>query len=443
MTSIWNSIKADDSTLEDELNQFRAIARLFTEFAEASINEYLEGHLTNGEHEIINQLLKCAGFLFNMDMARIPLNFFYQLSQHISSKQTQIKEKFIARYSVYFVSLLHICHRQLQTLDEEAIDIEKMRRDWEDAITDCSLVLGWDVCLKEICTLLQNESNNVKSIEASLVCLKTLCSCLSPNEGDGYIIWIISILPTIWQADQLKSAIIQFIGSISLWISKNPSHLSNLFHVLMQALQLESFSLIASKAILDLSRHSPSIIAFSDLYPQSKQIRTNFKINTLLIDLNILEACIINISSLPVQNSESALRTIMEPIASYIIESINKIETIKLPSKEITAIILEDVERLICIFGYTNIDINPSIQITHPLLNLFIQLFPVLQKLISISNSFQTHEKVCRLYKFTIRSLKAHFHPCVTSLCSHLVESFSLYFTSSFIYISSIWYLIN
>ena len=443
MINSWSAHRVDENTDSEELDKSRAMTRLFTRVSATSIVLMVEGKLAQGENELLSQILQCLSFQYSQEIATRPLDFFEQLSLRCEYSDEPDKSTLKSKYSSCFVALLQIAHTQLQNLDvcDDPEDIDIFRADWKGSIISCCRVLGSDVCMREMCSLIQKDSTNVKSLEATLTIVDKLA-------GSNYILtteatcipWIINTaLPSLMQIPQLQNIIIQLIGTLSHWLVANPAFHLPLMGVLQQALASPTQSIIASEAILNISRaicnkkSSSSTIPVLELHTQLLETRRLHGNTYFMADLNILQVCALVISNSTTTQGEAevALQSILEPITQSLVQQIGEIELNNLPSTNA----LLDIDKLTCIFRHTQVRSLPGV--VHPLLNLFVHLSPILQKLMSVSPSFDTIDKVCRFYKYLIQGLRDDFIPCLAQMCAHIAEAFNIYFTSSFLYLAS------
>ena len=457
MIQTWEAHRVDEYSDEEDLNKARVMVRLFAETCELSARVMVDGifeERLSAEHEMIlvNQMLKCASVNYDNDIARIPLGFFYQLSARIVEDfDPTTFDQYVRKYSSYFSSLLHITNMQLQNLERNSdqSEIENDQQEWCETAMDCCHVLQSDFCVGEICKLIQQNSSNVLVLRASLMMLKTLCKNISEKERE-MIPWIIQNLTDMWPMVELKIPIIQFIGSISNWTAHNNDYNGMLLLILREALSTEDHCVYASEAIRDMCRavcrySDPSCIPILELHGQILQMRNvSSSKRCKQADLNILETIAIAISTFKTATEvEGALKFALNPICESLVTNINNLTaTNATPSPEVMESFVADIDRLAHIYRHTTVeDLDYSLSgndTVHPLLKIFSQLFPILEKLVIVAPSFSTHDKICRFYKYMIRTLKDMFIPSLPHMCKHLVDAFDKHFTSPFIYIAAI-----
>jgi transportin-3 len=86
-----------------------------------------------------------------------------------------------------------------------------------------------------------------------------------------------------------------------------------------------------------------------------------------------------------------------------------------------------DVDRITCALMYIEFENEVIVQV-------FSDIFPILQTVLMIYNGENTCEKVCRCYKHVVRITKKAFVPLLPQLLEHLVERFQMVPVSAFIY---------
>jgi hypothetical protein len=86
-----------------------------------------------------------------------------------------------------------------------------------------------------------------------------------------------------------------------------------------------------------------------------------------------------------------------------------------------------DVDRITCAFS--NIELDGSL-----IIQVFREVFPILQTVLQIYTAENSCEKVCRCYKHVIRNAGSSFLPLLPALLDHVVERFQMVPVSAFIY---------
>jgi hypothetical protein len=442
LRGVWAGVKVDPDD-EENICLFRAMARLFTEFCDASIELQIRGAMV-GEADMMAQLLQCVAFEHDMNVASTPLAYFYRLYDRIENDQLEHRDSLREKYKPCFSALLDQIHGKLLQIeiDDSVDDKPEARRDWQDSTVDCCGLLGADECLRKICTWLQRDASesNVPAISASLICLRSLGKYIPPSEK-VCISWVVGVLPELWKVPDLKDEIVRVVGVLSPWIALNTACVPPLIGMLREALNTEMLAVQASKSILDMCKYAADFVPVADLHAQVVAMRPFLLTPSLFeVDSNILEACCVGISKLSSVDAGAALQIVLSPVATSLMEKVSAIAASGSPPKPIVEEILRDLSRLTSVYRYTCIDMTsaaPGSQ--NPLFGIFVQLFPVIQQLIGTVPTFRVHEKVCRFYKYMIRSLKDSFVGNLGAMCNHLADCFSRYGTSPFVYACSIW----
>lgn len=68
----------------------------------------------------------------------------------------------------------------------------------------------------------------------------------------------------------------------------------------------------------------------------------------------------------------------------------------------------------------------------------FLEIFPALKRVIEVFPKEKLCEKLCRVYKYVIRTCGLHFAVALPMFCEHLASQFSITTYSAFLYASSI-----
>jgi len=137
-----NAQNLDD--YEDEMSILRNISILVSDTASAFMAR-IEVVDDEAQASLWTYILECASFNWDFNIARIPFNFFYDLSMNFKDRQGRVD----GRVSQIFSSLLEISVRHMVLPSntvmglEEVSDVDYEKRDeLLDTIGDCRLVLG-------------------------------------------------------------------------------------------------------------------------------------------------------------------------------------------------------------------------------------------------------------------------------------------------------------
>lgn len=138
-----NSQNLDD--FEDELSILRHISILVSDTASAFMAK-VEDPDDETQVSLSTYILDCASFYWDFNIARIPFNYFYDLSLNYKERNGGISD---SRIGQIFTSLLEISVRHMAlpagsiVSSEEVSDVDYEKRgELLDTIGDCMLVLG-------------------------------------------------------------------------------------------------------------------------------------------------------------------------------------------------------------------------------------------------------------------------------------------------------------
>jgi hypothetical protein len=440
----------------------RSVSRLFTETMESYIELYLS-NADYGQHLILAQLLDCARFKEDFDVTRIPLRAFYELATSLKELRHEMTnaeyEPLRTSLAPYFLELLSIATQQLVLEDgvlkgEDKLDSDEQgaRDEWRESILDACDIVGPVACVERVCAALQTElskANNAPGagaggggavswavVEACLFTIQIVGAQLPANENT-FIPQILQLCGSCPPIPGLSATIIQLSGSVSHWVSTNRQFLPGVFEKLMGALALPALSMPASVALLRLCKHcgvrgskTEERLPLERLFHSLLQLRTGGGL-CLEADCTVLEGLTFVISDLPPVEAASALTTVLQPIA----ESLSALLLKAAP----LALVVADVERATVLLRYTSLRRDTHSD-THPVTEVFLLLWPLLIQTMNTYNSDSCAEKICRLYKYVIKSSGRYFLPHLNKMAEHIVHMFSQRPIASFLYVAAVFF---
>ncbi len=489
LRSTWDQITSylDNNRNGDNYNEHEnicdSLSRLFSYVAEASLPLMIQNNIqsTNfGQNELIGQLLDCCKY------STFPLQFFYQLKQSIVDGRDDYPDvnetpeeythfvNLTSLYSPCYAALLDIAIEQsilekyvnnsllftiidensqvnLKDIKIDDDDLENRETNWQETIIDCVDVLGAQPCLRHVCTTMQKElakindnensnsgggvinGNNWKIIESMLYAMNLMVSKIDNNENE-LMPWLSDAILRMPKLHGMKWAIIDFIGYSARWFAANPTLLPHYLAELSSLLQVETFTIkssLAIRSVLEKCRMVPSlpVVDMNNLIIAMRRSGTL----PLAADNAILEGICSIISSLSQEDGDTSVIESLNVIAGSIVEDLNhalikksedKANGIEFESKKFSAII----DRLTTFLKYLQIS-NGNFT------NFFATLWEPLKQTLSINrDSDNVCEKVCRAYKYTMRTMKKNFQPFLPAMCSHLTEEFCKQPMAAFLY---------
>lgn len=431
----------------------RSVARLFTETMESYIELYLSPN-DFGQHHILSQLLDCARFSDDFDVTRIPLRAFYKLAVSLKELSYEMSlsefERFRESVEPFFLELLSIAVQQLRLDDsvlrgDDKLDSDELaeRDEWRDTILDICDVAGSMACIERVCAVMQSEltksgsggAMSWGSIEACLFTIQIIGPLLPPNENI-FLPQILQLFGTCPQVMGLHMTIMQVSGSVAHWINCNRKYLLPIFEQLLGALSVPALSLPASVALLKLCRRCGGRegVPPDQYLPLDKLLRALLTLRSagtlsLEADTTLLEGLTYIITDMPPAEATEALKTIIQPTAESLLTHLSN------GSPMTTA--MSEVERITVLFRFTGLR-RDMYSDTHPVTAVFLHVWPLLIKAMQTYNSASCYEKVCRCYKYVIKSSGYHFLPHLNAMAEHIVQQFCLHPVASFLYVAAV-----
>ena len=425
----------------DEMDTCRAYARLFADCAESFL-DYLVSPQMNiqTQSSMFQQLVDCAKFPYANEIARIPLKFFYDVSiilHHSNDSQTTCQ-----LLSPFFSNLIYVSIQQmllpldiLQGLKAISEELRADRSDWRETIGDCREVVGTQTCLQMLCGLIQEQMNNSEVkwevVEACLSGLLFVGPSL-PSEESVYMPFLLQFILTLPEILALRITAMELLGRCSRWISHNPAYLPQTMLFLMASLPSQQLCTCAAESIMHLLQACAGLtssvnLPIQELHDSMVKLR---EANALPLeaDLSLLDGVCGAISSYDQTTCGNMLISIVQPIASSLTQQLS------LDSCN-HALIIANIDRLTAILRYTRVTYVSG---EHPILTAFLLIQPLCQRTLEMVPSEHACEKVCRLYKYGMRSAGKAFAGYLDAICSHLLQAFQLKQYSPLIYAASI-----
>ena len=430
------------SSGSDEFDTCRAYTRLFADCSESFLDYIVSPQMNiQTQAAIFQQLVDCAQFPYANEIARIPLKFFYDVSiilHHSNDSQTtcQLLSPFYS--NLIFVSV----HQMLLPLEilhgANAIseDLRADRADWRETIGDCREVVGTQNCLQMLCGLIQEQMN------ASPVKWEVVEACLSgllfvgpslPSDESLYMPTLLQFILTLPEVLALRITAMELLGRCSRWISHNTAYLPQTMLFLMTSLPSAQLCTCAAESIMHLLQAcagltSSASLPIQELHENMVKLR---EANALPLDadLSLLDGVCGAISSYDQNTCGAMLMSIVQPIASSLSRQLTG------ESAGNSALVIANIDRLTAILRYTRVTYVSG---EHPILTVFLLIQPLCQRTLEIVPSEHACEKVCRLYKYGMRSAGKAFSGYLEAMCIHLLQAFQVKQYSPLIYAASI-----
>jgi len=471
LRAVWNQLMGNESIEYDsDLQEIcHALSKLFSIVCEAALPVLLDyGTGDFGQKECILQLLECCRYPHDLATSKFPLTFFYMLSSRLDEMQGDHANpdaaahatNMFSLYSPFFHTLLNIAIDQCCSSEDYFIMMDKVdvgsylglsdeehevREVWQESIIDCRAVLGVMACMSDVCTSLgtklheistQNYSDQKWSpVEARLFVLKFLVVRVSTEEVQ-IMPWLVDTILKFPDLYGLKATFIELTGCCAKWLATNSTTIQHFLSELCKSLQEKDFTLqsaIAIASIFQKCQQVPAtlktlpIVDMNNLIMQMRNLQTL----SLAADNAILEGFCSIISSLPAAAVEESLRV----IAGGLVDDLNNhivLEKRAEAKKFDAGAFAGTIDRLTTVLKNLNID-------TQNYAALFGRVYVLLQQVLLISkNNAYVSEKVCRCYKYVMKTMKKDFEPFLPSMTEHMAEEYSRNPLAAFLYGGSI-----
>lgn len=320
-----------------------------------------------------------------------------------------------------------------EKMSEEMVE---KRCDWRDTVLDCSRVMGSVECLQTLCVSLQGEIDRGGSpgctmqwnkIESIFMCIQLISSGIPPDECTILPQLLALVLNFPAEIVELRVTVIYFIGKLARWLADNQTQLLPLLTLLFSSLQDATTCLSASKALMNIliSCSSKVRLPIEELHSAMLKMRATSTLS-LEADMFLLEGLGHAVSCLPQEAQGAAFEGIVEPIANDLMHSLHS-PTANTFRNDASA----SMDRLTTIIRHVHIS-------EHLMLNIFMKLFPLCQQILQFDSSDAMCEKVCRFYKYAIRSCKKSFAPHLQQMATYISEQFQRKPSSAFVYVASV-----
>lgn len=454
LRGLWNAqvaLLAKSPDDDDALQTCRAIARIFAEVGERYI-KLIFSQTDIGQGEIIQQLLECSKLSVRgaarreaLDIANIPMRFFFDLSQEISCVRMQAElAPLIEAFSPVFVTLLGVVLDQVQIAErkfdaaeehkELSQDEVEIRNEWRDVIVDCQQVLGAELTMQTMCSSLQ-ASVSVQGaqpwhvIESRLFGMHVIAPYVVGSEASATLLpFVMDLISRMPDVGPMSGTIMELVGRLSKWLACNPNYLPHFMNQLGQALRTSRQSSVAAKALKAILADCYAVpgLPIEQMHELLLETRAAGKLPPEA-DCEIIEGFRKVIVNMSLEQQGPALQYLIEPIVGNLATSVAG-TTSTSPSS-----VIPNLDRLTSAIKYdfdnqaANIDPDTFVP-------FFVQSIPILQTVLEVCPTDPVAEKVCRCYKNGIRTSRAAFLPYLPAMVDHLAKKFEQRQFSAYIY---------
>jgi hypothetical protein len=464
MRSQWQNLlaaihHAGDFT-EDLKSSAFSLCRLFAETAEATIDLYSNLQYNYGQKEMVDQLLQCASFSYDHSVARIPLKFFYELSMLLKAEYTHESlgdsggggsssptfEQLLVIYTPTYCQLLEITARNIVISSEVMIsstplsdEIKDMRADWKEAVVDCCDVLTGIVCLNTLCAMMEQQIKEMSNgaglnsvahwcrIEAILETIQIVAPSIHHADASAVpqLISFLSTLPK--ELHHLQVTSIVLLGRLSNWLESNAMYINPALIKLGNDLGSPLLATWAASAIMQILRSCAKVpgLPLHEIRDHMKALKAHRSLS-LEAEMHLLEGLTISCSQLPGASAEAFFRDLVLSTAQGLHEHLQD------TGHTNSTVVISYIDRLAVVLRFFRGN-------QAALCGVFGELFSLLQQTLHIYGNVEAVcERVCRLYKHTIRSGAEHFAAILPAMADHLATQFRQTPVAAFLYASSV-----
>lgn len=402
--------------------------------------------------QLVEWVLRCSS-IADTEIAGITLHFWYRMVLDLESVEPyEFRQDLVDRYAPYLLQLLDTCATNLMIYPPDFSDVSEDRVDdinrdrfyVTETIEDCCRLLGGQVVLHRLGTMLKTECHRVgqniltewQGIESSLTCIQAL-SKFTPNDEAEFLPLCFEVIPQLpANVHALRFTASKFIGKYASWLAAHPILLQPLLPYLAQGLSIPQCAPAAAIAIKELCECSNQQMSMGEPVLQLYlQITESTGLLDLKDELEVLEGVCRAISRQVIDTRQDwsvSLQRIVQPIGTRLVAKIAD------PNCSPRKDIIPELDRLTVVIRFLSLPQGDSK--THPVIELLQSSWSLLD---AASNRFPQDtalaEKVCRLHKHAIRACGAvAFAPMLEPLMEQLIRRFETSRQAPFLYAASI-----
>ena len=428
----------------------RAYCRVVTEMGESYLSWILSPDFEQAR-QLVNWVLQCAGRIEDTEIASITLHFWYRFVIDMELVEPdQWRQELIDAYEGQLLDLISVCAQHLMKYPDEMMSTDRLD-DWHkhryyvsETIEDCCRLLGGQAVVKRMTELLraavQNRPNSKwQNIESCLECLCALHRFI-PNDEATVLPSVFTLLPQLpAYIPPLRATASRTVGKYAPWLASHSDYLPPLLPFLAQGLTIPQCSSSVAVAIKELCAYSNPMTNFDIAEPVLQLYQEVSQRGQMMIEdeLQILEGVCRALSrkaqdSARMGNTATAfLETLVNPMGQRLTSNIMEAAG---SSHRAAA----DIDRLAVVVQYLKMPIRADG--SHPIVAMLQSLWTVLEQTSKkFANDTQVAEKICRLYKHSLRSCsKDAYRPLLQPLMHQLVQSYEQTHQSPYLYAASI-----
>jgi transportin-3 len=454
-TNLVNILERDSSD-EDSKDQARLLSKLFAEVAESTRELLISNANSPAQQEFFLLLLDCAAFKHDHGVARIPLKFFYEVALciRIPSFEDEEQDNFGSEVSLeererrrlYFApiyqQLLRIAIQNMMVPSDTELaniflssDKKDSRAEWCESVLDCCDVLSGDSCMECLCQILENEFKSGldgivwRKVESVVLAMNYITPTLH-LEGKIFVPQLISLL-TKFPGNILRLQItsIQMLGNLARWLAQNPNYISIVLDKLFSDISNLALCEESCRSIMNIFKDCGKLqtLPLNECHSQIINLLNSNVEDSQLHEavMLLLEGLVAAISAYPQQQAESLFREILR-FQSMVLHNV-----LVNSDSSSNRLIVKALDRLAIIYKH-------YYRADSFIVSTFTEIYPLLKSILDKFPLETLCEKICRIYKFAIKSSGEHFKDSLDAILDSLVEQFKFMTVSAFLYVASV-----
>lgn len=352
------------------------------------------------------------------------------------------KEKIKMFYSFYMELLdiiLLVMHFPMDVdnwTESQKDKYKKYRYFAAEVLLDTSYVLGTSCCLAKIMNSLEKEFTNYstgqkknwQSLEATLYCIRSIARRVDNNEN-VLLPKVLALIPRISDNSSLRYTCTLIVGRYAEWIDQHETYLQSSLQYVVEGLndpKLVSSATLAFKYVCeDCVQH----LANQQYFPRLLGVYTNSYTLQFSAQKQIIEGISRVTSALP---KEQVMDALWLGIISPVINLMNSQQ-----SKKQISLCLDILAHMFRSLDPEEEDNRTvvSICLVESMKRLWHYFSAILDKFKACN---RTMEKLCRVWKYCLKTARMTFAPLLQPLLNILINSFNEYPHSCYLYCACI-----
>jgi transportin-3 len=450
MIPLLSNLPLDQALHSEDEDVLRAYCRIVTEMGESYMSLILSSQHAQAS-QLVEWVLRCSG-IPETEIASITLHFWYRMVLDLETIEPyDFRQDLVDRYTPYLLNLIDVCTSSLMTyplnfeeLSEDRVDdLHRDRFYVAETIEDFCRLVGGQVILQRVGTLLQNECRRVggsqqrewQRIESCLTCIQSIHRFI-PSDESEFLPFCFELIPQLPpDITPLRCTASKTIGKYASWLAAHPHLLQPLLPYLAQGLSVPLCVPDAAVAIKELCECSNQQMSMGEpvlqLYNEITAIPGRLDLKD---ELQVLEG-VCRAVSRQIQDTRGDASIFIQRLVQPIGERL--IATVADPSCNARSFAPE-IERLTVLVRFLAVPTSPNG--THPIVDLIQSTWTLLDAASSrFPHDNVLAEKICRLYKHALRTCGSRaFAPMLGALMEQLVRSYEQSRQSPFLYAASI-----